>query len=111
MATDLNAPKKPKKKFQFPHVFILLSCVILLVAALSYLLPAGTYDTVIDPVSGSEVVDPDSFHYVESTPVTLMQLVASYSNGFQAVAPLLFMTMAVGGTFGVIHRLGIIPAR
>ncbi|WP_394978672.1 YfcC family protein [Candidatus Allofournierella excrementavium] len=110
MATDLNAPKKPKKKFQFPHVFILLSCVILLVAALSYLLPAGTYDTVIDPVSGSEVVDPDSFHYVESTPVTLMQLVASYSNGFQAVAPLLFMTMAVGGTFGVIHRLGIIPA-
>ena len=106
----MDTGKNERKKREFPHVFVLLTCVILLVAVLSYLLPAGAYEMVTDPVSGRQVVDPNSFHHVERTPVGPMQLVAAFSNGFQAVAPLLFMTMTVGGTFGVIDRLGIIPA-
>ncbi len=107
---QVDTGKNERKKREFPHVFVLLTCVILLVAVLSYLLPAGAYEMVTDPVSGRQVVDPNSFHHVERTPVGPMQLVAAFSNGFQAVAPLLFMTMTVGGTFGVIDRLGIIPA-
>ena len=91
-------------------MFVLLTFVIILVTVLSYIIPAGVYDTVIDPVSGRSVIDPNSYHHVERTPVSLMQFIASFSNGFAAVAPLMFMTMAVGGAFGVIDRLGIIPA-
>ncbi len=106
----MSSEKKTRKKVQFPHVFVLLTFVIILVTVLSYIIPAGVYDTVIDPVSGRSVIDPNSYHHVESTPVSLMQFIASFSNGFAAVAPLMFMTMAVGGAFGVIDRLGIIPA-
>ena len=99
----MSSEKKTRKKVQFPHVFVLLTFVIILVTVLSYIIPAGVYDTVIDPVSGRSVIDPNSYHHVERTPVSLMQFIASFSNGFAAVAPLVFMTMAVGGAFGVYN--------
>lgn len=44
---------------------LLLVCMILIIAILSYIIPAGVYDRVIDEKLGKELVDPNSFHYVE----------------------------------------------
>lgn len=99
-----------KKKIQIPHVFVLLVSIALVVAALSYIMPAGVYDRVIDPASGREVVDPNSFHYVEKDPVGFMEFLSSYTGGFLDAASTIFMTLVVGGTFGIIYQLGIIPA-
>lgn len=74
-----------KKKFAVPHVYILLLALILLFSLLSYVVPAGAYD-MMDIVDNPEtghirtVVDPDTFHNVEQTPVTLMQFLEDFRN-------------------------------
>ena len=99
-----------KKKVQIPHIFVILVCIALFFAVLSWIMPAGAYDRVLDLNSGREVVDPNSFHYMERTPVTFIQFISSYTDGFTEAANMIFMTLVVGGTFGIINELGIIPA-
>ena len=39
-----NELRKAKKPFELPHGYIILLCVMLLVAALTWIIPAGEYD-------------------------------------------------------------------
>ena len=50
-----------KKKLQMPHIFIILYAIILVIAALSYILPAGEYTRILDPNTGREIIDYISF--------------------------------------------------
>ena len=71
-------------------------------------MPAGAYDRVLDPNTGRNIVDPNSFHYLPKTPITFIQFISAYSGGFTNAASMIFMTLVVGGTFGIINELGII---
>lgn len=99
-----------KKKIKVPHIFVILVCIAIFFAALSWIVPAGAYERVADPNSGRTVIDPGSFRYLEKTPITFIQFISSYSAGFMNAASMIFMTLVVGGTFGIINELGIIPA-
>ena len=63
--------EKKKRKFQVPHVYALLVGLIILCAILTYIIPAGAYD-MMTLEDGREVVNPETFHYIEQTPVGLM---------------------------------------
>ena len=41
-----------KKKIKIPHIFVILVCIAILFAVLSWIIPAGAYDRVTDPNSG-----------------------------------------------------------
>lgn len=99
-----------KKKIQIPHIFVILVCIAIFFALLSWIMPAGAYDRVLDPNTGRNIVDPHSFHYLPKTPITFIQFISTYSGGFTNAASMIFMTLVVGGTFGIINELGIIPA-
>ena len=104
-----------KKKFNVPHVYILLLALILIFSILSYIIPAGTYDmmTIVDnPETGHEreVVDPDSFRYVESTPVTLLQFLTAVPRGLQEVAQITFFIFIVGASMAVVQETKAIEA-
>lgn len=99
-----------KKKIQIPHIFVILVCIALFFAILTWIMPAGAYERVADPNTGRDIVDPNSFHYLEKTPITFIQFISSYTKGFENAAGMIFMTLVVGGTFGIINELGIIPA-
>ena len=61
------------KGFHMPHVFIILLLIMLLVVALSYVIPSGSYERITDETTGISVVDPDTFRYVENeNPITFM---------------------------------------
>ena len=97
-----------KKKFNVPHVYILLLAMILVFAVLTYIIPAGQYDmmTIVDnPETGHEreVVNPESFRYVENTPVTLLQFLTAVPRGLQEVAQIVFFIFIVGGSMTVIN--------
>ena len=51
-----NELRKAKKPFELPHGYIILLCVMLLVAALTWIIPAGEYDIVQNPESGIEEI-------------------------------------------------------
>ena len=107
--------EQKKKKFTVPHVYILLLLMILIFSLLSYIVPAGTYDmmTIVDnPETGHEreVVNPDSFSYVESTPVTLLQFLTAVPRGLHETAQIIFFIFIVGGAMAVVNETKAIEA-
>lgn len=112
---NYNQMEQKKKKFTVPHVYILLLLMILIFSLLSYIVPAGTYDmmTIVDnPETGHEreVVNPDSFSYVESTPVTLLQFLTAVPRGLQETAQIIFFIFIVGGAMAVVNVTKAIEA-
>lgn len=102
-----------KKRIKVPHVYILLMFIILICAVLSYIIPAGQYDMMnIKMGDGTqrEVVDPNTYKQIDSTPVGLMQLMTAIPRGMQETAQIIFFIFIVGGSFGVIQATGAIEA-
>ena len=107
---------KQSRGFRMPHVFIILLLIMLLVAALSYLVPSGSYDRVVDESTGISVVDPDTFRYVENeNPVTFLDYFEAVYSGFvngASIMGTLFISsgmiylLEVSGAFGAgIHLI------
>lgn len=92
-----------------PHVFIILLIIMLFVVILSYLVPSGSYERVVDE-AGISVIDPDTFRYVENeNPISFMDYFEAIYNGFVSGATImgtLFISsgviylLEVSGAFG-----------
>lgn len=80
-----------KKKLSMPSTPVLLFLIIVVVMLMTYIVPAGTYERVLDEVSGRTVVDPDSFQYVEQTPVNPWNMFVSIAAAFDAVSNIIFL--------------------
>ncbi len=98
-----------KKKFQVPHVYSLLVGIIIICAILTYIIPSGTYDMMVME-DGREVVDPNTFHYIDQTPVDLMGTMSAVFRGMMGAADIIFVIFIFGACFGVIGDTGAIEA-
>ena len=56
-----------KKKFQVPHSMAIIVAAMILASILTYLIPGGNFERVVND-AGKTVVVPGSFTYVEQTP-------------------------------------------
>ena len=99
---------KEKKGFPVPHVYVILLSLIAICSLLSYVVPAGQYDMM--SAGGREVVDAATYHIVESTPVTLMQMLSAVPRGMTQSAQIIFFIFIVGGAFAIIEKTGAIEA-
>lgn len=79
-----------KKLFEFPHPYVILLCLILFIAILSYVVPAGTYDRVVDQATGKTLVVAGSYHQIQQTPVSVSTFLTSIHTGFVEAAYLIF---------------------
>ena len=95
--------KTPRKKWEVPHTFLLIFIIIALCAVLTYIIPAGQYD-MVETESGSSVVDPNSFHYVDSNPTGLYDFFNAVPTGLVSMASLIFFVFICGGSFGIINE-------
>lgn len=101
--------KSLKKQFKMPHPFVILTFVIALMALLTHFIPAGSYERVVNKM-GVEVLDPDTFQLVASTPVTIMQFFTSIPRGFVEAGWVIALCFFVGAAFEVITKIGLIPS-
>lgn len=126
-----------KKKFQFPHTYIIIFGVVLLAALLTVFVPQGRFETtevtyMVDGVEKTRtVVDPDSFEYVldeNGNKVTAVApLFGTEDFGGQGILNFVFeglttgdkwgsaigiiaFILVVGGAFGIVMRTGAIDA-
>ncbi|HBV68574.1 MAG TPA: C4-dicarboxylate ABC transporter permease, partial [Clostridiales bacterium] len=99
---------KKKKSFKLPHPVILLSIVILIMTICTYIIPAGQYDRIPDPVSGKKVVDPASYKTIEQAPVGVMEMFSSIPRGLAAGQEIIFFIIIVAGSFQIITATGAI---
>lgn len=97
-----------KTGFPVPHVYVILLTLIAVCSLLSYVIPAGQYDMMI--AGDREVVDAATYHTVESTPVTLMQLLSAVPRGMTQSAQIIFFIFIVGGAFAILEKTGAIEA-
>ena len=105
----MNLSKK-KKRFEFPNTYVLLFGVAVLVAVLTYIVPAGQFERVLDEATGRTAVVADSFHFIDSTPVTLKTLLSSVYVGFMEVVDINGLLLIMGAGIGVIVSSGAIHA-
>ena len=98
--------KLKNKKVSFfervPHAITLIFSIIILVTALSYLVPAGTYERI--NLNGRTTVIPNSYNLIESTPVNILQMFKAIPLGFKAAAEIIFIVLAGGIMFGFIEK-------
>lgn len=73
----------------------------------TYLIPSGDFDRVKGP-EGREMVDADSFHYIDSAPVGLVDFISIIPRGLIEAGEIVFFTLIIGGMFMVLRRTGII---
>lgn len=98
--------EKREKKFTFPHTFVILFSIIVLMSVCTYLIPAGSYERVFSETANRSVVDPESFAYVEQTPVSFFSFLHAIPNGMVEVADIMVFIFVVGGSFNIITQTG-----
>lgn len=99
---------KEKKGLPVPHVYVILLGLILICSLMSYVVPAGQYDMMT--IGDREVVDAATYHLVEPTPVTLMQMLSAVPRGMTQSAQIIFFIFIVGGAFAILEKTGAIEA-
>ena len=84
-------PEKKRKPFQMPHTYVILTIILLIVVVLTYIIPAGSYDRVLDEASGKMVVIPDSYHHVEGKQPGFFDIFLNIQRGYVSAADILFL--------------------
>jgi len=119
----------PRRRFQIPHVFVLLLGVIFLCSLLTWVIPSGSYDRETKVIEGQErtLLVPGTYtsvpkHYSlegallgdeapgRASPVGLVSFLAAVPRGMESAADIIFFIFIIGGTFGILQRTGVITA-
>ncbi|MFW6410083.1 MAG: C4-dicarboxylate ABC transporter permease, partial [Halanaerobiales bacterium] len=101
-----NNKEQNTGKFSFPHPYVLLFSIIVLVGILTYVVPAGQYERM--QRDGVEVVKPGSFQYIEQSPVKIFDFFTAIPKGIHDAAFLIIMILLIGGAIQLFDGTGAI---
>lgn len=96
-------------RLHVPHVYTLLFAILIIAALATWVVTPGAYERVEGP-GGRMIVDPDSFHVVERSPVGFFGLFQAVHKGMVQSADIIFFIFIVGAAFSVINATGAIEA-
>ena len=103
-----DSAKPVKKEFKLPETYVLIAMMLIVMAILTYIIPAGTYDMYKDEATGRQLVDATSFHFIDRSPVTPLQLLMAFYTGLNKNYSTIFFVMLVGGYFKIVNETGAI---
>lgn len=96
-----------KKTFSL-NIYGLIFSIMLLVAGLTWLLPAGQYDTV--EKDGRTYTVAGSYHAVEAAPQGVSAVLMAPSKGFTKCADIIVFIFITGAIFTILERTGTVQA-
>ncbi|MGY6523237.1 MAG: YfcC family protein [Mongoliitalea sp.] len=94
------------KKLSFPHPLIIMLSFVFLASALTYVVPAGTFDRELDEATGREIVVPGSYTSQGSNPVSIGKTFLSIPEGIIEGAEVVVLILIIGGAFYVVDQTG-----
>ncbi len=94
---------------KLPHTYVILFAMIIVMAILTYVIPAGQYQKV-ESETGRMIVDPNSFAAVDSNPAKPFDVLKAFPKGLAAAQSIVFFIFIVGGSFNVVNQTGAIEA-
>jgi uncharacterized ion transporter superfamily protein YfcC len=119
------------KRLRIPHVFTLLTAIILLASLMTYVIPSGAYERETREVEGRErtLVVPGTYREIpklysvrgaligvddeveeRAAPVGLHGFLTAIPRGLEDSADIIFFIFIIGGVFGILQRTGTITA-
>ncbi|MFJ7407082.1 MULTISPECIES: YfcC family protein [unclassified Lysinibacillus] len=98
--------KKEIKKSRTINVYVLLLIVLLVATVFTHIIPAGEYARI--DFNGREIVDSDSFKYVDKSPASFFDFFKAIHSGMVSAADIIFFVLIIGGAFGVLTATGTI---
>ncbi len=117
------------ERIKVPHVFVLLTGVILVCSLSTYLIPSGHYQREVIEVSGltRNAVIPGTFEMTpknvslkglvlddpvegKASPVNLQQFLSAIPRGMIEASDIIFLIFIIGGVFGILQKTGTITA-
>lgn len=90
------------------NAFVLLFFIMVVCAVLTYIMPAGKYDRI--EKNGRTLVVPDSFHFIDASPVGFFDIFKSVHSGMVNGAGIMFFVLIIGGAFGILKVTGTLDA-
>src|SRR6056297_1640448 len=108
-------PDEAELQSRFPTAYTILFLLIIFVAALTWMIPAGQYDREMNEEVGREVAVPGTYQTVESNPQGPVDVLLAPIAGFydpdsyaaNAIDVALFVLL-LGGFLGVVNATGSI---
>ncbi|MDR0483832.1 MAG: YfcC family protein [Alphaproteobacteria bacterium] len=97
-------------KTRIPHAFTIIFGLIIIVAILTWILPAGQFDRKFDKATDRELVVAGTFKAVDSNPQGIESVLTSFSKGIIEAAEVIAFVLIVGGAYGVIIKTGAIES-
>ncbi len=114
-------------QLKVPHVFVLLTGVILFASLATWIIPSGSYERHTIQVGSLErnVIVPDSYSETPknyslegvllttdaegaASPVSAQGFLSAIPRGMEAAADIIFFIFVVGGVFGILQKSGAI---
>lgn len=92
------------KTGRIPHTYAIIAVVIMICAAMSWVVPAGEYTRQTQQVNGVErtVIVDDSYHRVPQTPQS-WQVFGVLLEGFEQQAGIVAFLLIIGGAFHIMN--------
>ncbi len=100
--------QEKKKKLSMPTAYTILAAIIVVVAILTWIVPAGQYD--MTELNGRDVPVPGTYQQIENTPQNLFDIIKAPAMGFQDAVDVALFILIIGGFLGVIMKTGAIDA-
>lgn len=98
-----------KKKFKMPTAYTILAIIIVAVAILTWVVPAGQY-TYVDPKANRLQPIPGTYHSVPSNPQSFKDVVLAPITGFAEAVDVIIFVIVIGGFLGTVMKTGAIDA-
>jgi uncharacterized ion transporter superfamily protein YfcC len=93
-----------------PHTLVLMFIMMIVALVLTWILPAGSYETVVND-SGREVVQPGTFSLIDDADLLPpWALFTAVPRAMADVQGIIFFVLLIGGALAVIRRTGAIEA-
>lgn len=112
---DDSLQKTERQGFQFPTAFTILFGLIIFVAALTWIIPAGQYERVLNPALDREVPVAGTYTTTDANPQNIFDIVMAPIGGLydpatnkaNAIDVAIFV-LVIGGFIGVVASTGAI---
>jgi uncharacterized ion transporter superfamily protein YfcC len=90
----------------FPNALVIMIGFILFAAILTYIIPQGEYQRVINPDTNQISVVNDSYMVINAPSVSVFETFMAIPEGFILRADLIALILLIGGSFFVIEKTG-----
>jgi uncharacterized ion transporter superfamily protein YfcC len=97
-------------RISFPHPMVIMLGFVFIAMIMTFLIPAGRFERVVDADTGREVVVQGSYSLVPNQPVGLGKTFLSVPEGIIAGAEVVVLILIIGGAFYVVEKTGAFQA-